>query len=172
MQINNAGIIKKGTVETTSLADFDEVMNINVRSCYHLMQLAIPHLKLTKGNIVNVSSVNGLRSFAGVAVYNTSKASLDHLTRCAALELAPDGVRVNAVNPGVIVTEIHKRGGMNDQEYQAFLERSKTTHPLGRPGNPEEVAKAIQFLADDSQSSFITGVTLSVDGGRHLTCLR
>lgn len=148
------------------------MLNINLRVVYLLTQLTIPHLKKTKGNIVNVSSVNGLRSFPGVAVYNVSKSALDQLTRCTALELAADGVRVNSVNPGVIATEIHKRGGMNDSEYKAFMERSKTTHPLGRPGNADEVANAIRFLADNRDASFITGVTLSVDGGRHLTCLR
>ncbi|CAG2183157.1 unnamed protein product, partial [Oppiella nova] len=102
-------------------------MNVNLRSVFHLMQLSIPHLRQTKGAIVNVSSVTGLRAFPGVLAYNLSKAGLDQLTRTAALELAADGVRVNAVNPGVIVTEVHKRGGMGDQEYEKFLEHSKTT---------------------------------------------
>lgn len=172
MQINNAGIIQKGNLENTPLQSFDEVMNINLRAVYKLTQQSIPHLRKSKGNIVNVSSVNGLRSFPGVSVYNISKSALDQLTRCTALELAADGIRVNSVNPGVIVTQIHKRGGMNDAEYEAFLERSKSTHPLGRAGEAEEVAKAIRFLADNKDASFITGVTLSVDGGRHLTCLR
>jgi NAD(P)-dependent dehydrogenase (short-subunit alcohol dehydrogenase family) len=112
------------------------MMNVNLRSVFSLMQLATPHLIQTKGNIVNISSVTGLRSFPGVLAYCVSKAAVDQLTRCAALELASKGVRVNAVNPGVVVTDIHKRGGMNEENYEKFLEHSKTTHPLGRVGTP------------------------------------
>ena len=169
--VNAAGIIDKGTTESTPLASYDRMMNINLRSVFHLTQLAIPHLKLVKGNIVNVSSVTGLRAFAGVVAYNISKAGLDHLTRCAALELAEFGVRVNAVNPGVIVTELHKSGGMDEETYAKFLEHSKTTHALGRAGTTEEVAKAIAYLASDD-ASFTTGVTLPVDGGRSQMCPR
>merc|ERR1712088_199768 len=138
----------------------------NVRSLYHPTMLATPHLIKTKGNIVNVSSVNGMRSFPGVLAYNLSKAAVDQFTRCVALELAPKQVRVNCVNPGVIVTELQKRGGLDDEKYAKFLEHSKTTHALGRVGQPEEVAKAICFLASDD-ATFSTGVCLPVDGGRH-----
>ena len=78
---------------------------------------------------------------------------------------------MNAVNPGVVVTEIHKRGGMGEEQYKAFLEHSKTTHPLGRVGQPQEVAELICFLASD-RASWITGATYSIDGGRALTCAR
>ncbi len=120
---------------------------------------------------MNVSSVTGLRSFPGVLAYCVSKAGVDQLTRCAALELAAKGVRVNAVNPGVVVTDIHKRGGMTQEQYDAFLEHSKTTHPLGRVGQSPEIAELIFFLASDS-ASWITGGTYSIDGGRALTCAR
>ncbi|KAB7501306.1 Tropinone reductase 2 [Armadillidium nasatum] len=146
-------------------------MNTNVRSIYHLTMLAVPHLIKTQGNIVNVSSVNGVRSFAGVLAYSMSKATVDQMTRCAALDLAPKKVRVNSVNPGVVITNLHKRSGQNEEQYSAFLERSKATHALGRPGDPIEVASAIAFLASD-QASFITGVSLPVDGGRHAMCPR
>jgi NAD(P)-dependent dehydrogenase (short-subunit alcohol dehydrogenase family) len=122
-------------------------------------------------NIVNLSSVTGLRAFPGVLAYCVSKAALDQLTRCSALELAAKGVRVNAVNPGVVVTQIHKRGGMNDDSYAAFLEHSKTTHPLGRVGRPEEIADLVLFLASD-RATWITGATYSIDGGRAQTCAR
>jgi NAD(P)-dependent dehydrogenase (short-subunit alcohol dehydrogenase family) len=120
---------------------------------------------------VNVSSVTGIRAFPGVLAYCASKAAVDQLTRCAALELAPKGVRVNAVDPGVVVSNLHRRGGMGEEKYQTFLEHSKTTHPLGRVGQPEDVADAILFLASD-RARWITGVSLSVDGGRHQTCAR
>ena len=169
--VNAAGHIGTGTIENTSLEAWDEMMNINVRAPFQLIQKALPSLIERRGNIVNVSSVTGLRAFPGVLAYCVSKAALDQLTRCAALELAAKGVRVNAVNPGVVVTEIHKRGGMNDEAYAAFLEHSKTTHPLGRTGRPEEIASLVLFLASD-QASWITGGTYSIDGGRAQTWAR
>ncbi|KAH8315206.1 hypothetical protein KR074_005981 [Drosophila pseudoananassae] len=169
--INNAGILETGSIENTSLEQFDRLINTNVRSLYQLTMLATPELIKTKGNIVNVSSVCGLRAFPGVLAYNVSKAAVDQFTACVALELASKGVRVNAVNPGVIVTEIHKRGGMDEETYAKFLEHCKVTHALGRPGDVQEVAAAIAFLASDA-ASFSTGVSLPVDGGRHAMCPR
>ncbi len=169
--VNAAGHISSGSIENTSLAAWDAMMNVNLRAVFHLMQLASPHLVESKGNIVNISSVTGLRSFPGVLAYCVSKAGLDQLTRCAALELAPKGVRVNAVNPGVVVTEIHKRGGMSEENYQAFLEHSKTTHPLGRVGDPSEIAELVFYLASEN-AAWITGATYQIDGGRALTCAR
>merc|ERR1719320_1112741 len=135
--VNNAGVLELGSIENTSLEQYDRVMNINVRSIYNLTMLAVPHLEKTQGNIVNVSSVNGIRAFPGVLAYNVSKAAVDQFTRCVALELAPKQVRVNSVNPGVTITELQKRGGLNDEAYAKFLERSKETHALGRPGEAE-----------------------------------
>jgi len=169
--VNSAGHISSGTIENTSLTAWDDMMNVNVRAAFILMQKALPSLIDRRGNIVNVSSVTGLRAFPGVLAYCVSKAALDQLTRCASLELAAKGVRVNAVNPGVVVTEIHKRGGMSAEAYAAFLEHSKTTHPLGRTGRPEEVASLVLFLASDD-ASWITGATYSIDGGRAQTCAR
>ena len=169
--VNAAGHISSGTIENTSLAAWDDMMNVNVRASFVLMQKAVPSLIERRGNIVNVSSVTGLRAFPGVLAYCVSKAALDQLTRCASLELAAKGVRVNAVNPGVVVTQIHKRGGMSEEAYTAFLEHSKTTHPLGRTGRPEEIASLVLFLASDD-ASWITGATYSIDGGRAQTCAR
>lgn len=166
-----AGILSTGPLETLSMADYDHMMNINCRSVVYLMKICTQHLIQTKGNIVNVSSVTGLRAFPGILSYCISKAAIDQLTRSTALELAPKGVRVNAVNPGVIITEVHKRGGMSEEAYAKFLEHSKTTHAMGRPGTADEVAKAIAFLASDD-ASFITGATLAVDGGRSIMCPR
>ena len=179
--VNAAGIIGSGTIESTTDAGWDTMMDINARAPFRLMRAAVPALTAASvkradgvspgGTIVNVSSVTGLRSFPGVLAYCVSKAAIDQLTRCAALELAPKGVRVNAVNPGVVVSNLHRRGGMDEENYAKFLTRSRETHPLGRPGEADEIADLIFFLASDA-SGWITGETISIDGGRHLTCAR
>lgn len=169
--INAAGIIKSGSLETTTLDDWDRMLNINLRSVFYLMQRCLPHLEAAKGNIVNVSSVTGTRAFPGVLAYCVSKAGIDQLTRCTALELAPKGVRVNAVNPGVVETNLHKRGGMSAEDYDKFLANAANTHPIGRAGQPEEVADLIYFLASDN-AKWITGATYAIDGGRAETCAR
>ena len=147
------------------------MIEINLEAVFALMQLVVPHLESGKGNIVNVSSVTGIRAFPNILAYCVSKAGVDQLTRCAALELAPKGIRVNAVDPGVVVSNLHRRAGMEEGKYQSFLEHSRTTHPLGRVGQPEDVANLIVFLASD-RAGWITGVTVPIDGGRHQTCAR
>ena len=169
--VNAAGIIASGTIESTGDQPWDQMMDINLRAPFRLMRAAVPALTASRGAIVNVSSVTGVRAFPGVLAYCVSKAGMDQLTRCAALELAAKGVRVNAVNPGVVVTNLHRRSGMAEDSYAAFLERSKETHPMGRAGNADEIAELVVFLASD-RASWITGETISIDGGRHLTCAR
>jgi NAD(P)-dependent dehydrogenase (short-subunit alcohol dehydrogenase family) len=169
--VNAAGILTSGDWDHTSLDDWDVMLDINLRTVFALSKLAIPRLVESRGAIVNVSSVTGTRAFPNVLAYCVSKAAVDQLTRCLALELAPHGVRVNAVNPGVVRTNLHRAGGMEEERYRTFLEHSKTTHPLGRVGEPDDIARAIAFLASD-ESGWITGETLSVDGGRHQTCAR
>jgi NAD(P)-dependent dehydrogenase (short-subunit alcohol dehydrogenase family) len=169
--VNAAGAIAMGTTDGTPDEVWDGLMALNVRAPFRLMRAAFPYLKERKGAVVNVSSVNGRRVFPNLAAYNTSKAALDQLTRCAAIEWAQDGVRVNAVNPGVTITNLHRRSGLTEDAYSAFLERAKETHPLGRPGQASEIAALILFLASD-QAGWVTGETIAIDGGRHLTCAR
>jgi NAD(P)-dependent dehydrogenase (short-subunit alcohol dehydrogenase family) len=169
--VNAAGIIATGSVEDTTDEGWDVMMAVNVRAPFRLIREAAQSLISRRGAVVNVSSVNGLRAFAGVAAYCVSKAAVDQLTRVAALDFAPKGVRINAVNPGVTVTNLHRRGGMDESRYSEFLERAKSTHPLGRPGTPDEIASLIAFLVSP-MSGWITGETIAIDGGRHLTCLR
>lgn len=169
--VNAAGIIGNGTIENTTLEQWDIMMDINLRSIFRLTQMALPSIIERKGNIVNISSVTGVRSFPNVLAYCVSKAGVDQLTHCAALELGPKGVRVNAVDPGVVVTNLHRTSGMNEDAYMKFLEHSKTTHPIGRVGRPEEVAELILFLASD-RAGWITGGSFSIDGGRAQTCAR
>ena len=166
-----AGVIGTGSIESTSSELWDQMMAVNVRSVFRLVQLALPALTERKGNIVVVSSVNGQRAFPNVLAYCCSKAAVDQFVMCASLELAPKGIRINAVNPGVTRTNLHRRSGMSEADYTAFVERSRTTHPIGRVGEPEEVADMILFLASD-RASMITGNCVFVDGGRHNTCAR
>jgi NAD(P)-dependent dehydrogenase (short-subunit alcohol dehydrogenase family) len=138
--VNAAGMIGFGSSDQTTDEQWDRVMAINVRAPFRLMRAAFPHLQPRRGAVVNVSSVNGRRVFPGLAAYNTSKGAIDHLTRCAAIDWAPHGVRVNAVNPGVTVTNLHRRAGLNEEAYSAFLARSEqgnaSTGPAGtRVGN-------------------------------------
>jgi NAD(P)-dependent dehydrogenase (short-subunit alcohol dehydrogenase family) len=169
--VNSAGILQGGTLASTDLDAWDRSMDVNLRSVFALTRLASTHLIARRGCIINLSSVAGLRPYAGVLAYCVSKAAVDQLTRCLSLELAPSGVRVNALNPGVVVTDLHRSGGMSAADYAAFLERGKTTHPIGRVGQPEDVAALALFLASP-RSSWITGGTFSVDGGRALASAR
>lgn len=170
--INNAGVLKYGSIEVATVDDYDYIMNTNVRAVFHLTTLAVPHLIKTQGNVVNISSVAGLRSFPNSVAYCMSKATIDQFTRCVALDLASKNVRVNAVNPGVIVTDIHNRAGMDEKTYEAYLEHSKTTHAMGRVGQVDEVVEAVGFFASNEKSSFITGACLPIDGGKHAMCPR
>jgi NAD(P)-dependent dehydrogenase (short-subunit alcohol dehydrogenase family) len=170
--VNNAGAIAYDGVLEPKPDTFRHMIELNLMSVYDLTCKAVPHLLLGAGpSIVNTSSVAGLRPYPGLAGYCVSKAALDMLTQVTAAELAPKGVRVNSINPGVVVTELHSAAGMDEAAYAAFLERCKTTHPLGRVGRPEEIAALVTFLASD-EAAWITGGTHSIDGGRHLASSR
>ncbi|XP_017482355.1 PREDICTED: uncharacterized oxidoreductase MexAM1_META1p0182-like isoform X2 [Rhagoletis zephyria] len=164
--VNSASVVEIGNIETTTMDQYDRVMDINMRSVFQLTSSAVPHLIDTKGCIVNVSSVNGIRSMPGILTYNISKAALDQFTRCIALELQPKGVRCNSVNPAVIITDIQKSDSMDDETYEIALEQSKMIHSTAREGFAEEVAGVIAFLASNMAKS-INGATLPVDDGRH-----
>jgi NAD(P)-dependent dehydrogenase (short-subunit alcohol dehydrogenase family) len=169
--VNSAGILTSGGIDATDDARWDEMMAINVTSVFRMTRAVVDDLRATRGAVVNVSSVTGLRAFPGLVAYCVSKAAIDQLTRCVALDLAPHGVRVNAVNPGVVVTPLQRRGGMSAEAYAQFLDRAKTTHPIGRAGSSDEVADLIAFLLS-ARCGWVTGTTVSIDGGRALTCAR
>lgn len=171
--VNNAGVLKGGATDVADMANWDFNMSVNARGAFCFLQNSIPHLKKAeagRASVVNISSINGMTSFPGCMSYCVSKAAVDMMTRCASVDLGPFGIRVNAVNPGVTTTELQKRGGLNDEQYAAFLKRSvEVTHPLasslGRCGKVEEVAECALFLAS-SKSSFVTGTQLTCDGAR------
>jgi len=168
--VQAAGVIGNTGALDTEPAEWDRIMDSNLRSLYLMTRAAARALIESKGSIVNISSVAGLRPYGGITPYCVSKAGVDMLTQCTALEFAPHGVRVNAVNPGVVRTELHTVTNAVP-EYEAFLERSKSTHPLGRWGEPAEVAALVAFLMSD-EAGWITGGTFSIDGGRALASAR
>ena len=168
--VNAAGVIGSGGLLESTSQEWDRVMDSNLRSMFLMTKAAAPALIERKGAVVNLSSVAGPRPYPGLLAYCVSKAAVDQLTRCMALDLAPRGVRVNAVNPGVVVTELHTVTNAVP-DYPGFLERSKTTHPLGRVGQPEEIASLILFLLG-GEAGWITGVTYGIDGGRALASAR
>ncbi len=163
--VNCAGIIfRNRTVEQTSEEEWDTTFAVNVKGTFLMSKFALPALREAKGSIVNVSSYVGLVGFAGASAYAASKAAIINLTRSMALDLAKEGVRVNAVCPGSVDTEmIHaawEQFGDVEQARKLWAEK----HPLGRIASPEEIGRAILFLASED-ASFITGTALAVDGG-------
>jgi meso-butanediol dehydrogenase/(S,S)-butanediol dehydrogenase/diacetyl reductase len=156
--VNNAGIGGRGEVEETSEADWNLLFSVNVSGCFNMAKAVMPELRKTRGSIVQTSSIAGLGGSWGSAAYNASKGAITNLTRAMALDCGKYGVRVNAVNPGLIATNMT---GMFDEQ---LLEKVKDRTPLGRIGDPDDVAAVIMFLASDD-ARFVTGVNLPVDGG-------
>jgi NAD(P)-dependent dehydrogenase (short-subunit alcohol dehydrogenase family) len=169
--VNAAGVIGNDSILDAKPEEWKRLIDVNLNGVYSMTRHAAPHLvKNRGGSIINLSSVTGQRPFAGVLSYCVSKAGVEMLTKCLALELAPHGVRVNAICPGVVVTELHTvTGAVTD--YPAFLERSKTTHPLGRVGTVDDIAALAVFLASD-EAGWITGACVNIDGGRQLMSAR
>jgi NAD(P)-dependent dehydrogenase (short-subunit alcohol dehydrogenase family) len=168
--VNSAGVMGGGGLLNLEPAEWDRMMDTNLRAMYLLTRAAAPELIKRRGAVVNLSSVAGPRPYANLMGYVVSKAGVDAFTRCAALDLAPHGVRVNALNPGVVVTELQTVTNAVP-DYEGFLERSKTTHPLGRVGQPEEIAALVLFLLSE-EAAWITGATMPIDGGRQLMSAR
>ncbi len=169
--VNAAGVLGNGSVMETATAEWRRVMDTNVDALFFMTRAAAESLKRAKGAVVNVASVaGGVRPYPGLVAYCVSKAAVDMLTRCSALDLAPFGVRVNAISPGVVVTELHT---VNHAvaDYPGFLERGKATHPIGRVGNAEEVASLVLYLLGPD-AGWITGADVSIDGGRALMSAR
>ncbi|MEO7549275.1 MAG: SDR family oxidoreductase [Ramlibacter sp.] len=161
--VNNAGIFRAADFLEVSEADFDAVLRVNLKGSFLVGQAVAREMaKAEKGSIVNMSSVNGTLTIPTISSYNVSKGGINQLTRVMALALADKGVRVNAVAPGTIATELAARAVLTSEEAkQRILMRT----PMKRLGEPSEIADAVAYLASDA-ASYITGEIVVVDGGR------
>jgi NAD(P)-dependent dehydrogenase (short-subunit alcohol dehydrogenase family) len=170
--VNSAGVIGYDGITEAKPDEMRRLLDVNLVAVYDLTWRAVPHLLAGTGaSILNISSVAGNRPYAGLLGYCVSKAAVEMFTQSIALELAPKGVRVNAICPGVVVSGLHRTAGLDDTAYAAFLERAKASHPLGRPGEADEVGALAAFLVSD-EAGWITGDLVAIDGGRALTSLR
>lgn len=167
--VNNAAMQVAKPIIETSVEEWDAVMASNLRSVFLGVKLAYPLLKTNGGAVVNVSSVHAIQTSANIAAYAASKGGLLALTRAMAIEFAPDNIRVNAILPGAVDTPMLRaglgRGHVGHGDVQERLDNLARKTVSGKVGTPEEIAHAIYFLADNEQSSFMTGQALVVDGG-------
>ncbi len=171
--VNNAGIFKAADFLDVTEADFDAVLRINLKGSFLVGQAVAREMAKTgsrqgigasagRGSIINMSSVNGVLTIPNIASYNVSKGGINQLTRVMALALSDKGIRVNAVAPGTIATELAARAVLTSDEAKAKI-MSRT--PMKRLGQPSEIADTVAFLASDA-ASYITGEIIVVDGGR------
>lgn len=158
--VNNAGIYKPGKVQDIKTKDWKEQMAVNVDGYFYMTRAAMPHLIKSKGNIVNVSSVSGLGADWGTVPYNTSKGAVTLFTKAVALDAAADGVRVNAVCPTLVRSDLTE-DMLDDKK---LIAKFKDRIPMGRYGEPEDIADVIAFLASND-ARFVTGIAMPVDGG-------
>jgi NAD(P)-dependent dehydrogenase (short-subunit alcohol dehydrogenase family) len=163
--VNNAGVAIPGSVTEISEEDWERVLSVNLSGVWRGMRFAIPEmLKTGGGSVINTSSVQSVVGFRGWAGYAASKGGINSLTRQAAVDYAAQGIRVNAVLPGTILTPMNERILATAPDASRVERDWLSLHPIGRLGQPEEVAGLVVFLASD-ESSFITGELIRVDGG-------
>lgn len=159
--VNNAGIIRRSKLEaSTNRADWDATLAVNLDGPYNMVTAFLDQLKATKGSVINIGSIQSFVALPNSAAYTTSKGGVRALTKALAIELSPQGVRVNAIGPGMIATNINTDARQNPDYMANFTNRI----PLGRIGEPADIAGPAVFLASDL-ARYITGVTLPVDGG-------
>jgi NAD(P)-dependent dehydrogenase (short-subunit alcohol dehydrogenase family) len=159
--VNNAGIIRRGKVEDgNTRADWDATMSVNLDGPYNMVTAFLPQLKATQGAVINIGSIQSFVALPNSAAYTTSKGGVRALTKALAIELSPQGIRVNAIGPGLIATPLNADARQNPDYMRNFEQRI----PLGRLGEPADIAGPAVFLASDL-ARYVTGVTLPVDGG-------
>jgi len=163
--VNSAGLQTYGTVETTTEDVWDKTMNVNLKSMYLMAQAVIPAIRKNGGGaVVNISSIQGIRSQKNVSAYATSKAGVIALTRCMGLDYASEGIRVNCICPGSVDTPLLRFGAAQHGEVEEVLRNWGEQHPIGRIGTAKEIAQTALFLMSPA-ASFIVGQAIIADGG-------
>lgn len=162
--VNSAGVYLEKAIDEVSPDDYDNVMDINIKGTFFIAKYAVPELRITRGNIVNVSSDAGLNGNTLCSVYCASKGAVTTFTKALALEMAPHGIRVNCVCPGDIQTPLLDQQLTLYENPEHQLKEMASLYPLGRIGTADEAAQVICFLASDA-ASFVTGAAWTVDGG-------
>lgn len=165
--VNNAGVFPKiKQLHEIDEKEWNEILDVNLTGQFRFTKEAIPHLQKTSGTIINISSDAGIKAYQGffADAYSASKAALIHLTKCWALEYSKDKIRVNCICPGVVETDMTKPFMMTQSDRE-FVDKE---HPLGRIGQPDEIGRAVLYLASDDDASWITGAVLTVDGGESI----
>jgi NAD(P)-dependent dehydrogenase (short-subunit alcohol dehydrogenase family) len=159
--VNNAGIIRRGKLQAaTARADWDATMAVNLDGPYNMVTAFLDQLKAARGSVINIGSIQSFVALPNSAAYTTSKGGVRALTKALAIELSPLGLRVNAIAPGMVATPLNAAARQNPDYMSNFAQRI----PLGRLGEPEDIAGPAVFLASDL-ARYVTGVTLPVDGG-------
>jgi NAD(P)-dependent dehydrogenase (short-subunit alcohol dehydrogenase family) len=159
--VNNAGIIRRGTVDAaTTREDWDATLAVNLDGVFNMVTAFLAQLKATRGCIINIGSIQSFVALPNSAAYTASKAAIRGLTQHLATELSPQGIRVNAIGPGLIATPLNERARQNPD----YMANFATRIPMGRVGTPDDIAGPAVFLASDL-ARYVTGITMPVDGG-------